>query len=285
VGVSRRVWRDLVNVNVGFLAGGVAFSILLAGVPFVLMLSAALGYLLDQSPAAATSTVQGVMERVLPQVMGVEGSMLDPVLADVERTRAVFGIGGTLGFLWFSVRLFGSLRSVMKTVFAHERDRTVFLGIAWDLTLSVLTVALTVLWVGLQSFLTISSGRIGQALTDLGAREGVLSGVQLLLGRAIAFAVVVAIFGSLYRWLPKKKTDWIPTIAGGVTAALLFDLARWLFGIFIAKFPPTSVYSGTLGAIIVVVFWSYYAALIFVLGAQVAAGTTEELALAEKPAA
>lgn len=280
--MSRRVWRDIVNVNVGFLAGGVAFSILLAGVPFVLMLSAALGYLLDQSPAAATSTVQGVMERVLPQV---EGSMLDPVLADVERTRAVFGIGGTLGFLWFSVRLFGSLRSVMKTVFAHERDRTVFLGIAWDLTLSVLTVALTVLWVGLQSFLTISSGRIGQALTDLGAREGVLSGVQLFLGRVIAFAVVVAIFASLYRWLPKKKTDWVPTIAGGVTAALLFDLARWLFAIGIAKFPPTSVYSGTLGAIIVVVFWSYYAALIFVVGAQVAAGTTEELALAENAAA
>jgi membrane protein len=147
----------------------------------------------------------------------------------------------------------------------------------------VLTVGLLVTWVGLQSFLTISSGRIGQALTELGVREGVLGGLELLIGRLIAFAVVVAIFGSLYRWLPKKKTDWVPTIAGGVTAALLFDLARWLFGIAIATFPPTSVYSGTLGAIIVVVFWAYYAALIFVLGAQVAAGTKEELELSSVP--
>lgn len=254
-----------------------AFSILLAGVPFVLMLSAALGFLLDQSPDAATRLVESVMERVLPRVMGVEGSMLHPVIADVERTRAVFGIGGALGFLWFSARLFGSLRSVMKTVFAHERDRTVFLGIVWDVWLSVLTVFLLVTWVGLQSFLTISSGRVGAVLTELGARQDVLSGAEILIGRVIAFAVVVAIFGSLYRWLPKKKTPWVPTIAGSIAAALLFDLARWLFAIFIATFPPTSVYSGTLGAIIVVVFWSYYSALIFVLGAVVASATREEL--------
>lgn len=276
----RRVWRDVLNNNIGFLAGGVAFSILLAGVPFVLMLSAALGFLLDQSPDAATRLVESVMERVLPRVMGVEGSMLHPVLADVERTRAVFGIGGALGFLWFSARLFGSLRSVMKTVFAHERDRTVFLGIVWDVWLSVLTVVLMVTWVGLQSFLTISSGRIGAVLTELGARQDVLSGVELLIGRIVAFTVVVAIFGSLYRWLPKQRTPWVPTIAGAVAAALLFDIARWLFALVLATFPPASVYSGTLGAILVVVFWSYYAALIFVLGAEVASATREELASA-----
>lgn len=273
----RRVWRDVLNDNVGFLAGGVAFNILLAGLPFVLMLSAALGYLLGQSQDAATSIVQGVMERVLPQQLGVEGSMLDPILADVERTRTVFGIGGAVGFFWFSARLFGSLRSVMKTVFAHERDRTVFLGIVWDLTLSGITVALMVLWVGLQSFLTISSGRVGAALTELGARQDVLSGVEIFIGRVLAFAVVVAIFASLYRWLPKHKTPWIPTIAGGVTAALLFDLARWLFAIFVSTFPPASIYSGALGTIIVVVFWAYYAALIFVLGAEVASATDQEL--------
>lgn len=275
------MWREVLNYNVSFLAGGVAFSILLAGVPFVLMLSAALGYLLGQTPDAATDLVQHVMERVLPQRLGVEGSMLDPVLEDVERTRAVFGIGGTLGFLWFSSRLFGSLRSVMKTVFAHERDRSVFHGMAWDLTLSVLTVVLMVTWVGLQSFLTISSGRIGLVLTELGARQDVLGGVELLVGRVIAFAVVVAIFGALYRYLPKVKTDWVPTIAGGVAAALLFDVARWVFGNILSKFPPTSVYSGTLGAIVVVVFWSYYAALIFVIGAEVASSTRHELKKAE----
>ena len=60
-------------------------------------------------------------------------------------------------------------------------------------------------------------------------------------------------------------------------AALLFDLARWLFAVAVSTFPPASIYSGALGTIIVVVFWAYYAALIFVLGAEVASATQAEL--------
>jgi uncharacterized BrkB/YihY/UPF0761 family membrane protein len=37
------------------------------------------------------------------------------------------------------------------------------------------------------------------------------------------------------------------------------------------------VYSGTLGALVVVVFWTYYVALVFVLGAEVASAVHEEL--------
>jgi membrane protein len=284
VGVSRRVWRDILNDNVGFLAGAVAFNILLAGVPFLLLMAAALGYLLGESPGNATHILQGVFERVLPSQLGVGGAMLDPVMSDVQRTRAVFGIGGALGYLWFSVRLFGSLRSVMKTVFSHARDRTIIVGIVWDLTLSVLTVVLLSAWVVLTSFIAISSGRVGAALTDLGVRQEVLGGMTLLVGRALAFVVAAAIFGSLYRWLPKQRTPWVPTAAGAVTAALLFDLARWIFGRMVTAFPPESVYSGTIGALLILVFWTYYAALIFVLGAEVASATQDELKAASVPA-
>ncbi len=271
------MWRDVLHDNVGFLAGGVAFNILLAGVPFLLMLAAGLGYLLGESPDDATRLLEGVLLRVLPAQAGVSGSMLDPVLQDVERTRAVFGISGAVGFLWFSTRLFGSLRSVITTVFAHGRDRAVLSGMAWDFSLSLVTMAMLVAWIALTSFLTISSGRIGAALIDLGAREDVLSGLELLVGRLAAVAVVAALFGMLYRWLPKRKTPWVPTIAGASAAAVLFELARWLFGLAVSTFPPATIYSGTLGALVVVVFWTYYVALVFVLGAEVACAVHEEL--------
>lgn len=260
-----------------FLAGGVAFNILLAGVPFLLMLAAGLGFLLGESPDGAAQIVENVLLRVFPAEAGVSGSMLDPVFADVTRTRVVFGLSGAAGFLWFSVRLFGSLRAVIATVFAHGRDRPVLRGMAWDLALSMMTMALLVTWIALTSFIAVSSGRIGAALRDLGLRADVLSGVELLLGRLLALAVVAALFASLYRWLPKRKTPWIPTLAGATAAALFFELARWLFGLVVANFPPTSIYSGTLGALVVVVFWTYYAALVFVLGAEVACAVHEEL--------
>jgi membrane protein len=255
----------------------VAFNILLAGVPFILLLASALGYLFGESVDTTTVLVQRVVERLLPPQMGVEGSMLDPVLADVQRTRVVFGIGGGLGFFWFSARLFGSLRAVMNSVFEHGRDRTFIRGVLWDLNLSVMTVVLMTVWVVISSWLVVSTGQVGQVLTEVGVRSDLLSGVELLLGRLLAMAVIVAIFAALYRWLPKRKTDWIPTLAGAVTAGGLFELARWIFGILIRAFPPDSVYAGTLGALVVVVFWTYYAALIFVLGAEVASAVHEEL--------
>ena len=250
---------------------------LLAGVPFVLMIASLLGTVLGESQEMATATVQAVIDRLLPTA-SMGGSMLDPVLNDVERTRAVFGIGGALGFLAFSARLFGSLRSVIKAVFSHDTDRNMFHGILWDLSLTIITVFLIVVWIGVTSFLTVSSGRLGVALMQAGVREDVLGGVALFIGRLVAFVVVIAIFASLYRWLPKKKTPWIPTLAGAGAAALMFEFARWAFAILIVRFPPTSIYSGTLGALVTVVFWTYYAAFIFVIGAQVACGTKEEIA-------
>ncbi len=258
-----------------------AFNILLAGVPFLLLMASGLGFLLGESVDGVAEVLAGVLDRVLPARQGLERSILDPVFEDVVRTRTAFGIGGALGFLIFSARLFASLRAVMKMVFSHGRDRTLLGGLLWDIHLSVTSGVLMTAWVALTAWLAISRGRVGDALTDLGALPDVLSGLEYWSGRILAVLVVVAIFVSLYRWLPKKRTPWIPSIAGGVLAAFLFELARFLFAAAFRAFPPSSVFTGTLGALVIVVFWTYYAALIFVLGAETASATEAQLAPAE----
>jgi membrane protein len=261
----------------------VAFNVLLAGVPFILLLASGLGYLLGESSEASTELLEGVLARLLPARQGVEASILHPVMEDVVRTRAAFGIGGAIGFLVFSSRLFGSLRTVMKRVFEHGRDRSFIGGVLWDLQLSLTSAVLMTAWVALSAWLALSRGRIGAALTDLGALNDVLGGVEYWLGRALALAVVVAIFVSLYRWLPKKRTPWIPVLAGGATAGLLFELARWIFAVMVRTFPPASVFTGTLSVLVVIVFWTYYVALIFVLGAETAIAVEGQLDPAEPP--
>jgi membrane protein len=259
----------------------VAFNILLAGVPFLLLMASGLGFLLGESVDGVNEVLQGVLDRVLPARQGVETSILEPVFEDVVRTRTAFGIGGAIGFLMFSARLFASLRAVMKMVFSHGRDRSFLGGLLWDVHLSVTSAVLMTAWVALTTWLAISRGRVGAALTDLRALPEVLSGLEYWSGRILAAAVVAAIFVSLYRWLPKRRTPWIPALAGGVIATLLFELARLLFAAALSAFPPLSVFTGTLGALVIVVFWAYYAALIFVLGAETASATNAQLAPAE----
>jgi len=262
---------------VTFLAGGVAFNLLLAGVPFLLVLAAGIGFLLGESPDRAGAVLNNVLADVLPRSGNVNATILDPVIGDVIRTRVAFGIGGAIGFLIFSARLFGSLRSVMALVFAHGRDRTFLGGMLWDGYLTVVSAVLLTSWVALTAWLAVSSGRIGAALTDAGALPEVMGRVEYWLGRVLSLVVLAAIYGGLYRWLPKKATAWIPSLAGGIIAALLFELARWIFAMVVSAFPPSSLYSGSLGALVVVVFWTYYAALIFVLGAETAVTTSQHL--------
>ena len=45
---AKRVWDNSGEDNIFFLAGGIAFNILLAAVPFVLLFASGLGYLLNQ---------------------------------------------------------------------------------------------------------------------------------------------------------------------------------------------------------------------------------------------
>lgn len=262
-----------------FLAGGVAFNILLAGVPFFLLLAAGLGYLLGQSLDAAYATVQSVLNMLLPARLAGQGeSLLDPILADVVRTRAVSGIFGALGFAWFSTRLFGSLRSVMGIVFERSPKRNFFRGKVWDFYLAVSSAVLVTIWVIVNTFIAVGTGRLGSALSSLGVLDGVVSGLEYLIVRIISIVAIGLIFFSLYRWLPSRRTPWRIATIGGVVAAALFEFARWVFALLAPNLNAGSLYSGTLAALVIVVFWVYYAALIFIIGAEVAHAAEKALA-------
>jgi membrane protein len=209
---------------------------------------------------------------------GQGGSLLDPILAEVVRTRAVSGLVGLFGFAWASTRLFGSLRTVMTLVFERRGDRGFLTGKLWDLFLASSAAVLVAVWVGVNTFLAVGSGRLGSMLTQLGMLEGVVSGVQYTIARAVSVIVVGLIFFSLYRWLPKHRTPWNLALIGAVVAATLFELARFAFMLAAPHMDLDSLYSGTLAALVIVVFWTYYAAVIFLLGAEVAHASEKALA-------
>ena len=63
---AKRVWDNSGEDNIFFLAGGIAFNILLAAVPFVLLFASGLGYLLNQSADASSAEINEVIYRFLP---------------------------------------------------------------------------------------------------------------------------------------------------------------------------------------------------------------------------
>ncbi|MEN9791917.1 MAG: tRNA-processing ribonuclease [Gemmatimonadota bacterium] len=266
----RAVLRRFHVDDATFLAGGVAFNVLLAGVPFVLLLAAGLGFLLRRSPDTVAPAVQGALANLFPSNSATGGSILDPVLAEIVRTRTVVGLGGALSFAWFASQLFGTLRNVLAFVFMHGKERSFVHGKLIDINLVLLSLLLVVLWVSTTTWLAVTSGQVGATLAGQGVLEGTTSTVVYTAGRVLSLAVVFGSFAALYRFLPLRSIPWQPIVAGSATATVMFEVARALFAAFFLQSAPASLYTGTLGAIFTVIFWTYYAALIFIVGAEVA---------------
>lgn len=267
---ASRLWNKGGDDDLFFLAGGVAFSILLAGVPFFLMIAAGLGYVLNQSENAASGAAVQFIQLLLPATGRDTESLLDPVLRDVVNTRGAAGILGAVAFIWFSARLFGAMRSVLVHVFEVERGHGILFGKLFDIALTIASTAIVVAWVAVSAYIGLARSTGVALLSSWGLHAGsVMAPLTYFGGRVVAAALLALLFFALYKVLPNRKVRWQQAAVGGIASAVLFELARSAFKIAVHYVNPASLYTGTLAAVIVVVFWVYYAALIFVIGGEV----------------
>lgn len=270
VDYARRIWKKGGDDDLFFLAGGVAYNILLAGVPFFLLLIAGIGYVLNKPEADSMREVVQFLGRLLPVGSGDARNFLDPVLRDVVRTRGRVGLLSAAAFVWFSTRLFGTLRSVLQRVFSLGQGRGIVVGKMYDIGYTLVSSALIVSYLVLSAYLALMGKRGTDILHDIGVNATVMGGLEYFLGRLLAFGVVVLIFYSIYKFIPAGHVPWRQAFVASMTTGVLFEIARNLFNIIVSRFNPTSLYTGSLGALIIVVFWVYYSALLFVIGGEVA---------------
>jgi membrane protein len=256
-----------------FLAGGIAFNLILAAVPFILLLITGATFLLPlfvKAPEASTADqVYQVIDRLLPPHSHGSASSIDKLILDIVKTRGQVGFYSAIGFVWFSTRLFGSLRSVLASVFDIESERGIIAGKIFDIKITIVGTLLFVANLLVSTYVMLATRSGAAALVSLGLRKDVMGGVEYWIGRGLAFGFVLLMFFALYRYLPirhiRAKTAWVAAVFSSVA----FELARTAFSFYTSTFNPASLYTGTLAAIIVVVVWVYYAALIFILGGEV----------------
>jgi len=263
----KRVWDNSGEDNVLFLAGGIAFNILLAALPFLLLLAAGITYLLPIVYAGSINSTDQIgvfLDRLLPAHVETD-SPVHRLINDLLRTRRSITIYSAIGFVWFSTLLFGSLRTVLASVFDIETERGIIAGKVFDVKITVVSTLLFAASVTVTTYVGLAS----HALVSVGLRTDVLSGVDYWVGRVLGFAFLALMFYALYKFLPiRRVTTASAWVAAGFTS-VCFEGARTAFAYYTKTFNPVGMYRGTLTAIVFVVVWCYYAALIFILGGEV----------------
>lgn len=266
---AKRVWDNAGEDNVFFLTGGIAFNILLAAVPFVLLLLSGLGYLLNEDTAAASQSVYRFIDNLLPPHQQGANSPIHGLLDDVVQARGQVGLIGLLGFVWFSTRLFGSLRTVLAEVFDIEDTRGIVGGKLFDVQITVVATILFALYTALNALIGIATARSAQQLRETGIEADVISNLTTSVGRAIAFVFLTLMFFALYKFLPSRRIRWQSAALAAVFTGVFFELFKILFTAYLGSFSPGSLYTGTLYTIVILVLWVYYSSFFFILGGEV----------------
>jgi len=267
---AKRVWDNSGEDNIFFLAGGIAFNILLAVVPFVLLLVSGLATLLNHSAEQTAVDVTTIIDSLLPPHAETAESPVHKLLIDIISARGAVGAYSAIGFVWFSTRLFGSLRSVLADVFDIETDRGIIQGKLFDIQITIMATLLLVAYTALSAYLALATTRGVQIFERIGIRADLMGTVEYALGRIVAFTFVATMFFSLYKFLPNRRIRWPTALLAAVFTSSMFEIAKNVFTAYVAEFNPGSLYTGTLYALVIVVFWVYYAAMIFILGGEVA---------------
>ena len=83
----------------------------------------------------------------------------------------------------------------------------------------------------------------------------------------VSTAVIMLLFSIMFKVLPDVKMAWRDVWVGGFVTAVLFTFGKWAIGVYLGHTGVGSAY-GAAGSLVVVILWIYYAAQIFLLGAE-----------------
>jgi membrane protein len=78
------------------------------------------------------------------------------------------------------------------------------------------------------------------------------------------------VFSLLYHWVPIIKIKKRAVVVGAIWAAILWELAKEVFGYYLYHFATYGKVYGAYALIVVIAFWLYYSATVFVFGAVIA---------------
>ncbi|GAC1546882.1 MAG: YihY/virulence factor BrkB family protein [Candidatus Velthaea sp.] len=83
----------------------------------------------------------------------------------------------------------------------------------------------------------------------------------------VSVGVIAVLFGFIFKVLPDAKIDWTDVRAGAVLTSLLFVAGQYAISLYLAKTGAASAY-GAAGALLVLLLWIYYSAMILLFGAE-----------------
>ncbi|MBZ0300287.1 MAG: YihY/virulence factor BrkB family protein [Anaerolineae bacterium] len=235
---------------------------------FPLTLLAAIGVSRVLGAAATQQQISSALGLFLPESSQATSLFLDSIQQALEQDTS-FGIVALIGLAWSGLGLFSNLTSSLDLIFRVPRSRSI-----WRQRLVALIMFVVLVVLVTASFLT----------------SGVIALLSLLsLGRAaiwltmaswfLPFSLNMLIFVLLFRFVPARSVHWDAIWPAALVGAAGFELAKRGFSWYLTNVANYQVVYGSIATVIVLLFWAYLLASVFLFSAELCAQVNEWISL------
>ncbi|MCB9458088.1 MAG: YihY/virulence factor BrkB family protein [Anaerolineaceae bacterium] len=244
------------------LAAALAYYTAFSIAPLLIVVIAVIGLALGQDAARtqiisqiqgelgqdAAQVIQTMIESTSDKDTGIWATLIG-IVAIVLGAAGFFGqLQDALNTIWEVTPKPGG--GIIKMVKERFFSFTMVLGIAFLLLVSLM----------ISSLITNLSGFVG------GMLPGIETLVQLI-NFLVSFLIITLLFALIYKVLPDVTITWRDVWIGAAMTALLFNIGKFLLGLYVGNTEFSSTY-GAAGSIIVLLVWVYYTAQILMFGAE-----------------
>jgi len=263
-----RIWRLLRESVEAFIAddalsrgASISFYTItsIGPVLFIVVAIAGLVFGGDAARGAIASQLSGLMGRASADLVQ---TALES--ASGKSSGILASIVGAITLLITASGVFGEMQSALNAIWKAQPQgttvsrlmlaRAASLGLVAALGfLLLVSLVISAILSGLSSYIN--------AVLPFGAL------ILQILNFVISFALISVLFAAIYKVLPDVKLYWADVLVGAVTTALLFNLGKFLIGLYLSHSAVASSY-GAAGALIIIMSWIYYSVQIFLLGAE-----------------
>lgn len=183
--------------------------------------------------------------------------------------RGAAGIASIIGLFWSASKMFGALSRSINLAFGVPKDHPFYLS-------KLRYFGMTII-VSLLLFAAVGASMALDVLTqiDLTRFDIDTTAFASLGGHVASFVSISAMLSLLYKIVPYERPAWREVIPGALVAALLFELGKTLFVLYLDNVSSLEAVYGSLTSVIVLLLWLYFSARILLFGAELIAARRE----------
>jgi len=274
--LRHRIWRTVRYYIVGLYqriddshlllqAGGLAFALAVCIIPILLIVFSILGAVLAQP--SIEGQIDAFIAKVIPysDYADYVTELVMTRVSDFADLRHKAGIIGIVGLLIASTGLFSSMRTILNSIYRVQSQPSFLVGKLRDILLLLLVMLFVLLATAILP--TIDTFfRMADEVTFLnGIRETLPAELPI---EAATVVVIFIVFFVVYMTVPQQRLPFKVIGVSALVATILWFLAKELFGYYIDHFVTLHRIYGAYSLLIVVFFWVYYTAIVFVVGAE-----------------